>query len=89
MPAELLSAIPGLVEVVNKAGVIGLLLLAVGWLIRERLRLIKQGAKSFRQRDRWRQIAERYRGAILAAGALVPDIADIDREFAADKEQEA
>lgn len=85
MPTEILG-ITQLAPLVEKLGIVGLLLIAVAWLVWERLRLVKQSVRTFRQRDRWRQIAERYRGAIVAAGAAIPDIADIDRDFAGDKE---
>lgn len=84
MPAELsVLQVAGLVD---KLGTIGVLLAIIGWLVWDRLRLVKQGARTFRQRDRWRQIAERFRGAILAAGAQIPSIDDIDKEFALEKE---
>lgn len=86
MPTDLIGSLPQLAALIEKLGVIGVLLIAVAWLVYERLRLVKQGMRTYRQRDRWRQISERYRGAILAAGAAVPDIADIDRDFASDKE---
>ncbi len=86
MPPEIVGSLPQLAALVEKLGVIGVLLIAVAWLVYERLRLVKQGQKTFRQRDKWRQIAERYRGAIISAGAALPDVSDIEREFAADKE---
>lgn len=86
MPTELLSALPQLASLVEKLGVIGVLLIAVGWLVYERLRLVKQGAKTFRQRDMARLIAERYRSAILGGGHSVPDISDILQQYAGDKE---
>ena len=86
MPTEAINAAQQLAPLVDKLGVIGLLVAAVVGLVWERLRLVKQSVRTYRQRDRWRQISERYRGAILAAGAAVPDIADIDRDFASDKE---
>lgn len=54
MPSELLTAIPALAGLIEKAGVIGLLLIAVGMLIYERLRLLKELTKTYAQRDKWR-----------------------------------
>ena len=86
MPTEIFAALPQLAALIEKAGIIGVLLLAVGWLIWERLRLVKQNVKVYRQRDRARLIQERYRSAIVAAGAAVPDIADILQQFTEDEE---
>jgi hypothetical protein len=54
MPPELLTAIPALAGLVEKAGVVGLLLIVVGMLIYERLRLLKELTKTYAQRDKWR-----------------------------------
>lgn len=86
MPAELLSSLPALAGLIEKAGIIGVLLLAVVWLVMERLRLIKQGAKTFRQRDKARLIAERYKAALLGAKLALPDISDVDALFREDDE---
>lgn len=81
MPTELVGTVNQLAPLVEKLGVIGLLLIVVGWLIYERLRLVKLNAKTFRERDMARQIVERYRGAIVAGGGQVPDIADILQQY--------
>lgn len=85
MPAELLSSLPQLAKLVEQLGVIGLLLGAVGWLVWERKRLMALCAKTFRQRDRARMIAERYR-ATLAANKIAVDVGDIDAIFQEDGE---
>ena len=85
MPAEF-SAITQLFALIERGGVSGVLFITVAWLIWERLRLVKQGAKTFRQRDKARQIAERYRTTITAAGMPLPSIDDIEAQFAQDKE---
>jgi cobalamin-dependent methionine synthase I len=86
MSPELLGSLPQLAALVEKLGVIGVLLIAVAWLVYERLRLVKQGAKTFRKLERERLIAERYRGALVAAGDGVPDISDILKIYEADKD---
>lgn len=86
MPAELIGSLPQLAALVDKLGVIGVLLIAVGWLIYERLRLVKAGTKTVRRLERERLIAERYRGALVAAGNALPDIADILKMYEADKD---
>lgn len=79
MPAELLSALPQLAALVEKLGVIGVLLIAVGWLISERLRLMKENASIYRQRDRWRLACTKYKDACDHAGIKVDtsDLADL------------
>lgn len=86
MPAEVLSSVPQLAGIVEKLGVIGVLLIAVCWLIWERLRLIKQSVKTFRQRDKARLIAERYKSALLGHSIALPDIRDVDDLFKEDDE---
>lgn len=54
MPADALSALPQLAGLVEKLGVVGLLLIAVVWLVYERMRLMKDKAAVTQQRDRWR-----------------------------------
>lgn len=82
MPADIVSVAAQLGPLVDKLGVIGLLIAAVVGLIFERLRLVKQAAKTFRQRDKARLVSERYRADIAAAGRQVPDTSDIEKEFA-------
>lgn len=82
MPADIVSVANQLAPLVDKLGVIGLLIAAVVGLIFERLRLVKLSAKTFRQRDKARLVSERYRAAITAAGSQVPDTGDIEKEFA-------
>lgn len=45
------SLVPALVDVVLKGGVVGVLIIVIVALSIERTRLVKQGAKTFRQRD--------------------------------------
>lgn len=79
MPTELLAALPQLAALVEKLGVVGLLLVAVGWLIYERLRLMKEVVKVYAQRDRWRLACVKYRDACDHHGIKVDtsDLADL------------
>ena len=86
MPTEIITSAGQLAPLVEKLGVLGLLLIGVAWLIYERQRLMKLSAKTYRQRDMARQILERYRSTIVAAGIDLPNTDDIHREFAADAE---
>lgn len=87
MPSEIVNAFTALAPLVDKLGVVGLLVFAVVGLIWERLRLVKQGAKTFRQRDAAKLIQERYRAQIIATGQHLPTIDDILKEYGADLEE--
>jgi hypothetical protein len=82
MPSELLGSLPQLTAIVEKLGVAGILIVAVVWLVYERIRLMKLSARTFRQRDQSRLVAERYRSALLASDLSIPDVSDIIAEFA-------
>jgi len=47
----LVSVFPALVDVVLKGGVVGVLVLVILALVLDRHRLVKEGAKTYRQRD--------------------------------------
>lgn len=81
MPTELISALPQLGGLVEKLGVIGLLLAVVAWLINDRLRLLKELRNAYRDRDKARLKGERYRAALTASDIGIPDTADIDLQF--------
>ena len=73
MPAELASSIPQVIALVEKGGVIGLLLLyscVLTWaLIKGRAEYKKEIASVYRQRDRWRLAFTIVKGAADHAGA--------------------
>lgn len=79
MPTELLTALPQLAALVEKLGVVGLLLIAVAWLTYERMRLLKDVVSAYKQRDRWRLAAVKYKDACDHAGIRVDtsDLADL------------
>ena len=81
MPTEALTAIPQFVAIIEKLGVVGLLIIAVAWLIYERLRLVKQNSRTFIELERERLIAERYRGKLEAVKVAIPDVTDILRIY--------
>lgn len=87
MLAELLSALPQLAGILDKAGVIGALLIGVGVLFYERRRLMRQNVKVYRQRDRARLKEQRYLSRLQAEGIAV-DVSDIDKLFEEDKDDE-
>jgi ribosome-interacting GTPase 1 len=76
MPSELLTAIPALAGLVEKAGIIGLLLIVVGMLIYERLRLLKELTKTLSQRDKWRLAYVKCKDALDHHGVKV-DLTDL------------
>ena len=63
MPTDFLSALPAVAALVEKLGVIGVLLIAIGWLVNERLRLLRELVGAYKQRDRWRLAAVKYKSA--------------------------
>lgn len=83
MPTEFFGQLPQLAALIEKLGVIGLLLIAVAWLVWERMRLMKLSVKTFHQRDRARLREERYRAACRANNITV-DVSDIDAIFSED-----
>lgn len=78
---ELIQALPQLAALIEKLGTIGVLLIAVAFLVWERLRLTKLLGRAYRSRDKARLKAERYRHACTGAGVAV-DTSDIDAMFA-------
>lgn len=78
MPAEAISALPQLAGLVERLGIIGLLLLAVVWLVYERKRLMKDKAGVERQRDRWRLAYVKCKAACDAANPPIRvDLTDL------------
>lgn len=76
MPTELIQALPQLAAIVEKLGVVGLLLVAVTWLVYERMRLLKEVVSAYKQRDRWRLACTKYRDACDHHGIKV-DTSDL------------
>ena len=78
--AELLSALPQLAGVIEKLGVIGVLLIISGVLGWEVFRLRQQNAITFRQRDRWRLAYTIVKASADAAGAKydLRDLKDLE-----------
>lgn len=85
--AEIFGLIPQLADLIQKAGVVGLLLLICGVLVWEIRRLRSEAVKTYRQRDRARLERERYKSACIAH-SLAVDISDIAAMFEEDKEDE-
>lgn len=79
MPTDILQALPQLAALIEKLGVIGVLLIAVIWLVYERLRLLKEVTATYKQRDRWRLACVKYKAACDQAHIAVDtsDLADL------------
>lgn len=60
---QIVAALPQLAELVNKGGVVGLLLLVCGVLVYEVNRLRKQSALTFAERDAYRLHYALYKAA--------------------------
>lgn len=73
---EIIAAIPALSGLIEKGGMIGILVVLIYFLVREILRLRKELAMAYAQRDRERLISVRYRSALDNAGLKV-DVTDI------------
>jgi len=84
MPTELVSLLPHLTGVVEKLGTVGVLVIAVVWLVSERLRLMKELRTAYIQRDRWRLACTKYKYACDQAHITVDtsDLADLVNEGA-------
>lgn len=81
---ELVSAVAALAGIVEKGGIIGLLVIAVAfafWWIHQ---LRKELIRTYRQRDFCRQVRARYRFALDNAGITVK-IDDIESEMKEDE----
>ena len=76
MPPEILNSIPALAGLVEKAGVVGPLLIVVGMLIYERLRLLKELTKTYAQRDKWRLAYVKCKDSLDHHGIKI-DLADL------------
>lgn len=87
MFTEILGLVPQLAGVVDKAGVVGLLILACAYLAWDRNRLQKEGRRTYRQRDKARLERERYKSACVN-NQIVVDVSDIDKMFQEDKDDE-
>lgn len=84
MPTELVTQLPALAALIEKLGVIGLLLIVVGWLVYERLRLVKKLAETYQNRDRWRLAYTIVKTAADAKGVTydLRDVEDLVKEDA-------
>ena len=76
MPSDAISALSALAPLIEKLGVIGLLLIGIGWLAFERVRLMRDLTKAYRQRDRWRIAYTKCKGA-LDANKITIDLSDL------------
>ena len=77
--AELFSAIPQLAGLIEKGGIIGLLVIIAAVLIWEVRRLRGELTKCFRERDRWRLAFVKCKAACDTAGVKIDlsDLADL------------
>lgn len=81
----ILGALPQLVDVVQKGGVAGILILISAVLGYEVLRLRKDLSKTYHQRDKWRLAFVKCKAALEANKVALPDLsdlADLDKEIA-------
>lgn len=84
MPADLVSVVPQLVTLVEKLGIIGILILGMAVLVRELMRVRREAARTYRQRDKARTISARYKTA-LDMNNITVDISDIEQMFKDDE----
>lgn len=76
---DLITAIPALSGLIEKGGIIGVLLVFSGVMVWEILRLRGELSKTYQQRDKARYAVVKCRAALDAAGIKVDltDIADL------------
>lgn len=84
---ELVSGIASLSGVIEKGGIVGVMLIATAFLGWWCMKLRKQLALVFRQRDFARAVQFRYKGALDNA-KLTVDISDIEKLFEKDRLEE-
>lgn len=66
---DIVAAIPAVSAVIEKGGIIGVLLIVCTLLVWEVLRLRKELARTYLQRDKWRLAFVTVKGAADHAGA--------------------
>ena len=74
--AEIFSAIPQLAGLIEKGGIIGLLVIIAAVLIWEVRRLRAELAKCYHERDRWRLAFVKCKSACDTVGAKI-DLSDL------------
>lgn len=78
MPTDFVSVLPALAGIIEKGGIIGVLLIACAVLALEVKRTRKAAARTYLERDVARLKAERYK-ARLEGENIVVDVSDLDR----------
>lgn len=73
---EIISALPALSALIEKGGIVGVMLIAIAVLVYERVRLSKELTSTYRQRDKWRLGYVICKQACDAAG-LHPDLSQL------------
>lgn len=86
--SEIVAGISSLAGLIEKGGVIVVMMIVIYFLVRERIRLVRELTKAYRQRDRARAIQIRYRTELDRREVRV-DISDIEQMFKDDLAEEA
>lgn len=76
MPPDIIALLPHIQNAAEKLGIVGILLIFVGYLIWDRLRLMKEMRKTYQMRDKWRLAYVRAK-AVLDANNLKLDLSDM------------
>lgn len=71
MSADLIALVPHLSGTIEKLGIVGVLIIAIGYLIWDRTRLMKEMRAAYRARDKWRLGFVKYK---TVCDAHVPPI---------------
>jgi hypothetical protein len=77
---ELVTQLPLLSGLIEKGGIVGVMLIVIAFLIYDRMRLVKRLEKTFAERDLARAIQIRQKSMIDGAGLKV-DLTDIYEMF--------
>ena len=76
MSPEVISLIPHIQGLIEKLGIVGVLLVILGYGVWDRLRLLKELRATYRARDKWR-LAYTKAHSKLAANDLHVDLSDM------------
>lgn len=75
---EIVGAIAGAAGIIEKAGIIGVMLFVMAFLMWERVRLVKELSRMYRQRDRWRLAFVKCKAALDNANPPIKiDLSDL------------
>lgn len=82
---EILTSVPAFAKVIEQAGIIGLLVIVLAFLLWERTKRTRELNRVYVQRDWCRQVSARYKFALDREGIKV-DISDLEQQRKEDEQ---